>query len=303
MFLSNSVKGQNQFWRYLVSVIIVIIALFIGQIPLGILLFWAAVQGKNISGFEKEMDFETLGIDPNLGLATIILSFAAGLAALFLLVKFLHKKNFVDLITSHSKIQWSKIFYGFGLWFVLSIAGDLVFYFYYPENYVFNLNWPLFIPLVLVSFIMLPFQTSFEEIFLRGYLFQGFALIGVYRWVPLVFTSLIFGSLHWLNPEVESFGLGSMMVFYVGFGLFLGIITLLDDGLEIPLGIHAANNIYAAIIASYSGGALQTPALFKVTLSDKNLMLAGWLAMSVVFIGLAAKKYNWSDWRKIYSRI
>ena len=303
MFLENAVIGKNQFWRYLVSTIIVITGLFIGQVPLGIMLVLAQMQGTDISGFEKNMDFSLIGIDPNIGLALILLSFIGGLFALALVVKFLHKKQFKDIITAHSKVQWAKVIWAFALWMGLSILAETIFYYNDPANYVLQFNLELFIPLVLVSLLLMPFQTSFEEIFIRGYLMQGMGLIGIFRMVPLIVTSLIFGTLHILNPEIESFGLGVMMVFFIGFGLVMGVITLMDNGLELPLGIHAANNIYASIFVTYAGGALQTSAVFKVQKIDQEMMLIVWAVMSALFIFFAAKKYGWKNWNTLWGKI
>ena len=303
MFLENANVGKNQFWRYLVSTIIVIAGLFIGQLPLGVFLVMAQMQGTDISGFQKNMDFSLIDIDPNLGLALIIMSFIGGFIALILAVNFLHQKQFKDIITAHSKIQWNKVFWAFGLWMGLSILAESLFYYNDPANYLFQFNLKLFIPLVLVSLLLMPFQTSFEELFIRGYLMQGIGIIGLFRIVPLIITSLIFGALHIMNPEIENFGLGIMMVFYIGFGLVLGIITLMDDGLELPLGLHAANNIYASIFVTYAGSALQTSALFKVQKIDQELMLIGWAAISLIFIFLAAKKYGWTNWGKLFGKI
>ena len=79
---------------------------------------------------------------------------------------------------------------------------------------------------------MIPIQTSLEEYIFRGYLMQGFAGMFKNRWAPLLMTSLIFGSLHMFNPEVEKLGYG-IMVYYIGTGLFLGILSLMDEGIEL----------------------------------------------------------------------
>ena len=44
-----------------------------------------------------------------------------------------------------------------------------------------------------------------------------------------------------MNPEVEKLGY-LILVYYIGSGLFLGIITLMDEGIELALGFHFANN-------------------------------------------------------------
>jgi len=233
----------------------------------------------------------------------IIMFFATSLFGLLISIKFIHRKKILSVITASSKIRWSRIFFAFFLWLLLSALMEIISYYMHPEEYIFNFKLESFIPLFFISFLLLPVQTSFEEIFMRGYLMQGIGLIGFFRFVPLIITSALFGSLHLMNPEIDEFGLWVMMAFYIGFGLFLGIITLMDEGLEIPLGIHAANNIYASVFVTYSGGALQTDALLKMTILDKSFMFAGWLFMSVVFLIIINKKYQWTRWNKLLGKI
>ncbi|MEL6867899.1 MAG: CPBP family glutamic-type intramembrane protease, partial [Bacteroidota bacterium] len=76
------------------------------------------------------------------------------------------------------------------------------------------------------------------------------------RWMPLLITSALFGAMHLLNPEIKAFGLGLMMTYYITFGLFLGIISLMDNSLDLALGIHAATNIFGAAIVTFDGSAL-----------------------------------------------
>ena len=66
---------------------------------------------------------------------------------------------------------------------------------------------------------------------------QGLGIMAKNRWVPLVVTSVLFGAMHFFNPEVDKLGYG-IMVYYMGTGFFLGIMTLMDEGLELALGFH-----------------------------------------------------------------
>ncbi len=307
MFLELVSNEKNMLgsyiWRYFAGIVIVVIGLFVGAIPFALTIFLSGLTPEKLTDFEKSMDFSVLGIDPNTGLLLLITQFAFGLVALFVAVRLLHNKNFKKIITSQPKIRWDKVFYAFFLWFVLSAFLEFVSYLMYPENYEFLFDLELFLPLLLISVLLLPIQTSFEEIFMRGYLMQGIGLVGVYRLTPLIVTSLIFGLLHFANPEVEKFGFAIMMVFYVSFGLILGIITIMDDGLEIPLGIHAANNIFAAAVVSYSGGALQTNALFKVKELNPEFMLGLWITSSIFAIIVFSKKYKWASFNKLFKKI
>lgn len=293
----------NHLWRYVVTIIIVIILYILGQIPLVIVAFMHTQDPEVLMEFAEKVDFSIVGINTNVGLLLVILFFVTSLIGLLLSIKFIHRKKIQSVITASSKIRWNRIFFAFLLWMLLSALAETISFYLNPEIYEFSFNLELFIPLALISIFLLPLQTSFEEIFIRGYLMQGIGLIGVFRFVPLIITSVIFGSLHIMNPEIDNFGLGIMMVFYIGFGLVLGIITLMDDGLEIPLGIHAANNIYASMLVTYSGGALQTDAILKMTVMDQSFMFAGWLIISIIFLTIVSRKYQWTNWMKLFGRI
>ena len=46
-------------------------------------------------------------------------------------------------------------------------------------------------------------------------------------------------------------------------GFFLGAITLMDEGLELALGWHYANNLTAALFVTADWTALQTDSIYK----------------------------------------
>ena len=128
---------------------------------------------------------------------------------------------------------------------------------------------------------------------------QGLGLLAKNRWFPLLVTSLAFGLLHGMNPEIEKLGWG-IMVFYIGTGFLYGITTLMDEGTEIALGLHAANNIIAAIFVTTDWTVFQTDALYI----DTSEPLLGWETYLPIFIiyplllFIFSKKYGWKDWQE-----
>ena len=311
MFLELYKRGKNDLWRYILSVIGVFISLlFIGQIPLTIVLVQktSALNGGNfdigaLAHVSETMDFESIGISLNYGLVLLLMSFVIAFLTLWFFVKVLHKRPLKTLITAAPSINWGKIFFAFSLWMLMSIVMEMVFYLIDPGNYTFSFDSSQFWMLLAIAFTFLIIQISFEELFMRGYLMQGIASITTMRWIPLVITSLIFGLMHAMNPEVGKFGFATMMSYYIGTGLFLGIITLMDDSLELALGIHAATNIYSAVFVTFSSSALQTPALFKMAEVNINLMLPIFFAAAAVFVLICTKKYGWNDWTKCYGPV
>lgn len=118
---------------------------------------------------------------------------------------------------------------------------------------------------------------------------------------PLLITSVSFGLMHIMNPEVEKLGY-IIMVYYIGTGLFLGVITLMDEGLELSLGFHAANNLFTALLVTADWTAFQTNSILK-DLSDPSEMALTEIFIPVlivfpILLFILAKKYNWSNWQE-----
>jgi hypothetical protein len=70
---------------------------------------------------------------------------------------------------------------------------------------------------------------------------------------------------------------------YFVMGFFLSLITLQDNGIELALGMHAANNLFAALFANYSITALPSPSLFTIQTLDPVYSLIALVLGLVVF--------------------
>ncbi|GGW32155.1 abortive infection protein [Arenibacter certesii] len=297
MYIEQGYKGNHDSWRYLVGVLLI----FVGWQVIGMIPLMVALVVKSIGSGTMPMDIggmsELLG--SNMFLFLMLLSFAFGLLATFITVKFLHKQTIVALTTSRSKIDWKRVFYAFGIWAVITLVILGIDVFLSPADYELNFKLGPFLILCAISIFFIPLQTSFEEYFMRGYLMQGIGLLAGNRWIPLVITSLIFGLLHLFNPEVEKLGYG-IMVYYIGTGFFLGIITLMDKGLELAIGFHAANNLLTALLVTADWTAFQTESIYR----DVSEPVLGWdvfvpvLVIYPILIYVFSKKYGWSNWKE-----
>ncbi len=214
-------------------------------------------------------------------------------------VKFVHGQSITSLTTGRSKIDWSRVFFSFGLWSVITIILTAMAYFMEPESFVVNFNPRPFFIFLALAVILVPLQTSFEEYFFRGYLMQGLGVVTNSRLIPFLTTSILFGLMHITNPEVEKLGYISM-VYYIGTGLFLGILTLMDDGLELSLGFHAANNLIGALLVTSDWSVFQTHSILK----DISEPAAGFdifapvLIIFPILLYIFSKKYNWTNWKE-----
>lgn len=298
-FIQQAYKGKNEWYHWLTTLFLVFLGWqILGVIPLVIA---AAAKSKNIAEFLEfaQTNFMTAGIDKNLLLFLIIFTFFVGLLFLFIGVKYIHKRTITSLITSRKKVDWKRFFYGFFVWGFIAIAFSYISILLVPENFIWNFNAKPFFILVAISFLFIPFQTSLEELLFRGYLMQGLGVLAKNRWLPLIFTSVVFGLLHGANPEVAKLGQLSM-VFYIGTGLFYGIVTLMDEGTELALGLHAVNNITAAFFITTDWTVFQTDALYIDT-SEPSLTWEMFLPVFVLYpilLFLFSEKYGWKNWKE-----
>jgi len=298
-FIQQAYKGNNEWWAYLVTLIFLFIGWqFVGVIPLvGAAYFYAGNMNEFLAAAKD--NFTTLRMDSNLYLVLIIITFLFGLLSLFVGIKIIHKRKIISLITSREKVDWSRFFYSFFVWGSIGIIMFVISYIMAPQDFVWNFKPTSFVILLLVSFFLLPIQTSMEELLFRGYLMQGFGTWFKKSTVALILTSVIFGLLHGLNPEVQKLGYISM-VYYIGTGLVLGIFTLMDEGTELSLGFHAANNITAAVLVTANWTVFQTDALFI----DKSEPSVGWemfvpvLILYPLILWIFSKKYKWTNWQE-----
>jgi membrane protease YdiL (CAAX protease family) len=297
MFLENALHPENKFWKYIIGTIIVIFAATIGQLPLIFAITLESfASGRPFPSDEKSM---LTFLNSNLSLFLLLLSFAVALLAVILVAKYLHKQSFVLLTTAREKIDWKRFFFSFSIWGIITIVSTVLMYYSNPEGFTLNFKPIPFAILAVVAVIMIPLQTSAEEYFFRGYLMQGFAVLAKNRWFPLLMTSVIFGLMHIANPEVQKMGY-FVMVYYIGTGLFLGIITLMDDGMELALGFHAANNLIAALLITSDWSAFQTESILK----DNSEPSAGFEILVPVFVifpillFIFSKKFGWKNWKE-----
>ena len=292
MYIEQGYKGENQLWRTTLTLLVstgflVVNTIFILMLPEG----------------ELEKMYELMkSVPKNVGLVTNLIPFVFLLGLLVLMVVFVHKRSFVSLTTSRKNIDYYRVLFSASIIIGITILLFTVSYYMAPEEVVWNFKPLNFIILVVISLLLFPFQIGFEEYLFRGYLMQQLGIQFGNRWFPLIITSVLFGLMHFANPEVNEMGFITM-VFYIGFGLLMGIMTLMDEGLELALGFHLGNNLMAALLVTSEWSAIQTDALFKYTAENapdgviNELFLTVGLTFPIVLF-LCAKKYKWTAWKE-----
>ncbi|WP_299407450.1 CPBP family intramembrane glutamic endopeptidase [Acaryochloris sp. IP29b_bin.148] len=246
-YLAFARLGKGEGWRYILGV-------------LAIAWTWWNVCGY-VGWIGQTLFFR---IFESTLLSTIVgalVTFVPLLLLLCFIVYEIHQRPLQTLVNAELSIHYRRIWLGFGVWWALLTLFFIPNLWISPQDYTLSFQpgvWFAMLPIVL---ILTPIQTSVEELFYRGYLMQGLSLLTRNPVVLTIATSLAFAIPHFNNPEMQrGFLLGALNYFL--WGVFAAVITLKDNGLELALGVHAANNLFIVLILNLPDSVLPTPSIW-----------------------------------------
>ncbi|GAA5220513.1 CPBP family intramembrane glutamic endopeptidase [Membranihabitans marinus] len=295
MFLLNAKYNGVNGWSKFVLTFGLCIGLYIlSSLPMIIYSQWAMLSTDEIGVYTSPFGF-----------ALTLFVFSGFIAGIVLGTRYVHERQILSVFTGNDIFRWKRFLQGLSIWFVILLGTELIGYLVDPSTYVFQFDLQPFLGLLLVSVLVLPIQTTAEELFFRGYLMQQIALIFQYRWVPILITSILFGAMHLSNPEVAQYGLFKSMSLYIGLGLFFAIIAVMDNGLELPIGIHFINNFYSFVLVGYENSVFEgVPSVFLKSYEELTLgAVISNLMIMVIALFLMQKYLKWPSFSLLFERI
>ena len=302
-FFSKAFKGQNQWWRYLIMIIAIFLATQLGSFPLAMVASIKVITDGIELNTSTLTTFKLLGIDPNIGLMLLALTFVTGMLAYILLFKPLHHRKVIDSITGRNAFDWKRFFFAVFIWGSFMIISFFIGYMSNPGNFVLQFDPGKFIVLIFVSVVFIGIQSTFEEVVFRGYFMQGLGVLFKNAWIPVILTSVVFGLMHYANPEVTKFGAAILLPQYILLGLVFAVTVVMDEGLEIAIGVHVANNVLTSLLVTHESSVLKTTAIFSAKEIDPVYSLYELIITSALFLAIMAYKYKWSNIKKLFIRL
>jgi membrane protease YdiL (CAAX protease family) len=280
-FLAIAQTGKNEWWRYLLGILLTFFSWqVVGIVPFILLAVFLQSDSSAESKFNPQISkFE--GVEPIFPYIGLNLAFVCFLIGLYIAVRFIHQRRFITLVTPSNKINWSRILQGIGVWWILATLISVIESIISPENYQLTFNPGSFLIFVPIALVLTSLQASTEELFFRGYLMQGIGLTTRKAIIPIVVTSILFMLPHLLNPEVKA-GFYLLATYYLLLALFLAFITVKDNSLELALAAHIGNNLFAVLFVNYTDSALPSPSVFTIQKIDPVYNLVSSL---VIFAG------------------
>ncbi|QQS66241.1 MAG: CPBP family intramembrane metalloprotease [Chlorobiota bacterium] len=294
-FISNSKYQKNKAgWYLLGTITYLIFSGVIMALPLYFIMNYYEVSSFSLN---KPL-IESLNL-----LIGIVFSFLGGIIGLKLMFKYIHKSTLQNIISTSNKIRINRIVWGFVILFSFNIMTDIINYLFNPDDYQF-LGLSSFRVIMFFAFlILIPIQAGAEELLCRGYLMQGIFRTTKSVWTSIILQSLIFALLHSANPEVLKFNPIYIYLSYISTGIFFGLLTIFDNGIELAIGMHAASNIYSLSIINYKNSAIPTNSFFNaIEINPQYSFYLGILSYVLILV-ICYYLFKWEEIRKNLSKI
>ncbi len=305
MFIKRAANAQNEVWRWLLGLLVIFLGCqLLGALPFTIAIAVKAVSDGNMAVLSDESALMSY-LPSNVTFFFLMFSFVVGTIVWWLWIKYVHKLTWTQATTSRAKFDWSRAWFAFAVVGFFSIVSTVAGYYLMPEDYIWNFDPVNFGILFVLAIVLVPIQTTWEELYFRSYMMQGVGLMAKNRAVPFIVTSVVFGMMHIFNPEIGKLGY-TIMFWYIGTGFLLGLFTLMDEGTELAIGFHAANNLFIALLVTADWTAFQTESLL-IDISDPEVNFATFIPLLVYYpllVLLFAWKYKWKNWnQRLFGKI
>lgn len=282
-------KGRNTHWRYLFSLLVILaFMLVLGTIAYVIAVLVTGLINPNL------IDFEDLVIsDPLVDFYLYHVVNIMTVLGMWIAARTILKRKLISFITPYERINWSKIFYGFCIAFGLFAVFALIDYAIFPNDYLFNdFDGTKFAWLLVACFLLVPIQTTSEELLFRGFLLQWAGKITKNPILLMLIIGGIFGSLHFTNPEMEH-GAFWVAIDYLAMGFIWTYISIKTNGSEYSIGAHAANNMFLCIFLTMEDTVVgEIPSLFVVTNVNAMLSALTTVVTGLIFLFIVVRKHR-----------
>ena len=133
-----------------------------------------AAQNAGVDMNYVTMETLSLALDKNYLFTLILIPFAVAMIFMFLAIKYVHKSPIKEFFTSRERFQWGR--FGFGVVVTLLVMGiGFAIDAFGNENIVWNYKPDSFWMLLTIAIVLVPIQTTCEELVFRSYMFKAFS--------------------------------------------------------------------------------------------------------------------------------
>lgn len=299
-FVEAAVAGQNQTWRYLLSLFLTTLFTLLGVLLLvgaAVLVFLMVAGGHGLRDYSdsaKLFETEHGGL---ILLVLFLLSVFLLAPATMLAIRIAHRRPASSLFLRDRAFRWGLFAKSTGAGLAGFAAISAIYALCSPGEIEVVKDPEKYLPFVLVVALLMPLQAFGEEVLFRGYLLQGVAWFSA-RWgIRLAVPAVLFTMAHLpgLDKFVQGTGYVGYVFAYAVTAFYLTWLAIRTDGIEQCWGLHIANNFIALLILSDETSLVWWPTLFyehDAVPEVTPLLVIGafavhyWLAVRPAFPGL-----------------
>ncbi|MDF2052694.1 CPBP family intramembrane glutamic endopeptidase [Priestia megaterium] len=284
-------EGKNGWKRYLSTTILASAFMLLGSIIYIVAeMVMVALDESGRSYFDYDEGI-AVGVNATLDFLISHVVHLFWLFGLWIGIRFIQKRRMRSLITANERINWKRIFWSFSMFSALLIVTQLIDVAFNHKDYAWNyVSFKEYVPLVLITFLLVPIQTTTEELFFRGLLLQW---VGKKVKKPIllaIIVGIMFSIGHFANPEMNK-SIILVGLDYIVAGFALTYIAIKTKSLEITIGAHAANNMFLALFLTTDDSVYGSiPSLFKAFNTEPGANLIWTIITFIVFYILCRKK-------------
>ena len=195
-----------------------------------------------------------------------IIEFLSVLLCVWLFVRFIDKKSFVSIGLTLKGYE-NDLRLGLALGAGMISLGFLILFilgFLSIDGFSFPV---MTIILYLVLFIVVSLH---EEIMMRGYVLNNL-MHSMNRYVALSISSVIFMSIHLLNPNVSFLSVVNLFLA----GIVLGIYYMHKQNLWLPIGMHLTWNFFQGPIFGFEVSGIETDNIISQSITGNEIITGG----------------------------
>lgn len=297
-FIDFANYGRSNVFSYFLSLVCIITGFFTAQL-LAVSFLPLFYSEEEYTSLLTQADYLNL-LGKNGFFAFALVPFVFLFLLILYSIRFIHKRKIITVFTARKRFDWKRFFFSFSVMVVI-LTALLLIQLFFDQSLVWNFNIEKFIVLAILVIFLIPIQIMAEELLFRSYVLQGLKKRLGHNGHSVVISGIMFGMLHLGNPEIAEIGF-HLVFYYILAGIFLGAIVLFDNGIELTLGYHAANNMFAALMITSDWQAFQTHSVFRDVSDPGNGI--GSIVFSIILYAvlffLFYKKFNWQGLKEIW---
>jgi len=123
---------------------------------------------------------------------------------------------------------------------------------------------------IVLYFMLFVVVSLHEEIMMRGYVLNNL-MQSMNRYVALSFSSVIFMSIHLLNPNISFLSVVNLFLA----GIVLGIYYIHKPNLWLPIGMHLTWNFFQGPIFGFEVSGIETKSIIDQSISGNEIITGG----------------------------